>query len=260
MLSKHQYVNAVALQMQDRDDWELILPVWGCKDNEPMKTHGVLSNDQTVVFNAQRDTESSAINEALKLARGENVVVIDPLTVLGIDFIPAVTNELMVNTNTLIVGVPVMLAKDDTPVREVGFNQESIGIEGLGFLYGIIVMVGKKTAYPKFEECDYAYYIHICRCIELLQADVKIINGNLTCAIQEYLSLNAEEEIKRCDSVISKAFYLGFSLPNTIDLMRLFSRRKALFVEFNKRYDPTLNMNEYINIFHRNPKDSIQRV
>lgn len=259
ILSQHQYVNAIVLQMQNRGDWELILPVWGCQDDEPMKMHGGLSNEQTIVFNALQDTESSAINEGLKHARGDYIVVVDALTVLGVEFIPTVLSKLK-KSKSPFVGVPVLLSNGDTPVREIGFNESSVSIESLGFQYGNIVIVGAKTAFPQFEECNYPYILHTCRCIELFQADVEVIDGNHTCAIQEHATSTFEDEAKHCDSMMAEAFSMGFSLQNTLSVVRLFSRRKALFTEFNERYDPTLNINEYINIFHRKPKSSTHKV
>lgn len=259
MLSQHQYVNAIALQMQERDDWELILPVWGCQGDEPMKMHGGLSNEQNIVFNAFQDNESSAINEGLKHARGDYIVVVDALTVLGIEFIPTVLSKLK-NTNCHFVGVPVLLSNGDTPVREIGFNESSINIESLGFQYGNIVIVGEMARFPRFEECNYPYIIHTCRCIELIQADVKVVDGNDTCAIQEHTTSTFEDEAKLCDSMIAEAFSMGFSLENTLGVVHLFSRRKALFNEFNERYDPSLDINAYINIFHRKPKSSTHKV
>ena len=245
-----QYANSVGLSMGQSDHWNLVFVFWGTNAENPPSMPDDLNESEQVHWVISSKDKISALNEVLTTVSDGWIVCLDEYTILGLDFVSNIYEDWIIDSEHNMVAAPVVLTRGNKPVREIGFNLNTIGVDELGLLYGNIVLVGQHDVYPPFEHDYYSSLLHTSRCIEVAQNDIKVLSGERVCAIQELESLSIEQELMECDRIISQAFTLGFGLANTLRLIKMFSRRKALLKEFNGRFDRDLDLDAYINIFH----------
>ena len=234
-LNKHQLANLYALQLQGKRDWEIVFTSWS-QEGQLNPFSGLGTQPQVVLLNSGKTNAADAINEAYKVAKADYLTVIDPFTVLGLDFVSSCYSVLSSPHSNNMVAVPKVLVSEGKPVREIGFKHEKIKPSDIQYLYGDLTMVGRREGYPKFKQGYYSFIHHMMRCVFQAEGQVPVVSPKLTCSIQEFNGVEIGQEYAACNEFIASAFSLGFNIPQTLAAIQIFAKRKALLIEFIDRF------------------------